>query len=111
MRLEFTRKIKAARFFHAGGCCEGCGIKLTKTPHYDHDTPTGWLGGDNSFDNCRVLCQPCHKAKTAAEAPIRAKGDRIRDKAIGAKTSRTPLPCGRASPWKKKLSGEVVRRE
>jgi 5-methylcytosine-specific restriction protein A len=109
-RLEFSRKTKAARYLHAKGMCEGCGIKLTKTPHYDHDVPTGWMGGDASLENCRVLCQPCHTAKTSAEAPIKAKGDRIRDKAIGAKTSRWTIPGSRKSPWKRKMDGTVVRR-
>jgi 5-methylcytosine-specific restriction protein A len=111
-RLEFSRKTKRDRFAHCAGKCEGCGVRLQVGRfHYDHDVPTGWMSGDNSFDNCRVLCQPCHADKTSAEAPQKAKSDRIRDKWIGAKTSRTPLPCGRNSPFKKRMDGSVVRRD
>ena len=111
-RIEFTRKTKAARYLHADGKCEGCNISLkNRVAHYDHDTPTGWLGGDASFENCRVLCQPCHSAKTRAEAPQKAKGDRIRDKAIGAKVSRWTIPGSRRSPWKRKMDGTIVRRD
>lgn len=110
-RQEFSRKTKAARFLHCGSKCEGCGVKLTKTPHYDHDTPTGWLGGDNSFDNCRVLCVACHREKTAAEAPIKAKGDRIRDKLIGALTPRPKIisPGFRKAPPQRKASTPLSR--
>jgi 5-methylcytosine-specific restriction endonuclease McrA len=107
-RIEFTRKVRAARWKHAGGECEKCHGPI-RSCHYDHDTPL-WLGGESTFENCRVLCVLCHRDKTALEAPQRAKGDRIRDKAIGALTSRNPLPGGRQSPWKRKLSGEWVRR-
>jgi 5-methylcytosine-specific restriction protein A len=110
MRVEFSRKTKRERFEHCKGHCEGCGFKLRMGRfEYDHAKRCE-LGGDNSFDNCRVLCDLCHNAKTARDLAEIAKSRRIRDRRIGALTSRTPLPCGRNSRWKKKVNGEVVER-
>jgi hypothetical protein len=39
-----------------------------------------------------------------------AKAKRRYARDIGAKTSRNPMPGGRASKWKRKLSGQWVRR-
>jgi hypothetical protein len=112
MRREFSRKTKAARFEHCKGLCERCGAKLRPGRfHYDHVKPTGWLAGDASFENCECICAPCHREKTGVEAAAKAKGDRLRDKAIGALKSRNPLPGGRQSPWKRKMDGTVVRRD
>lgn len=52
------------RFERARGRCESCGIALE---------PGAWEcdhlvalrdGGTNEVDNLRILCRPCHKAKT-----------------------------------------------
>jgi 5-methylcytosine-specific restriction endonuclease McrA len=51
------------------------------TTHYrrwavDHITPL-WDGGANEDPNLQLLCDPCHKAKTAAEAALRAEKRRV----------------------------------
>jgi hypothetical protein len=38
----------------------------------DHITPL-WDGGANEDPNLQLLCDPCHKVKTAAEAALRAE--------------------------------------
>jgi hypothetical protein len=45
------------------------------------------------------------------DIPQIAKVKRIRQRHIGAKQSRSPLPGGRRSQWKKKMDGSVVRRD
>lgn len=114
-RLEFSRKTKAARFAHCGGKCEGCGAKLRDGRFaYDHHVPTGWLGGDNSFENCRVLCtghRSCHQAKTDREAGQKAKSNRVRDKAIKAIGRKgPPMPGTKDSDIKICMDGRVIRR-
>lgn len=47
----------------------------------DHRTPL-WEGGAHAVDNLQVLCQPCHKLKTASEAKRRA-GRRSRPSGAG----------------------------
>lgn len=110
-RVEFSRKVRAQAHLRANGCCEACGARLkVGEGEYDHILACE-LGGEATLENCRLICTPCHKAKTAADVRRIRKADRQRDKASGAfKTTSRPLPCGRRSPFKKKMNGEVVAR-
>jgi 5-methylcytosine-specific restriction protein A len=111
MRREFSTKTKALAFQRANGRCEKCGFKLTPGKyHYDHGIPDG-LTGTNDIANCRVICVGCHDNKTRREdVPRIAKAKRMQAKYIGAKQSRNPLPGGKLSKWKRKMTGEVIRR-
>ena len=110
--MSFPRKTKSRRHAHCEGKCEGCDAPL-QVGHfdYDHVKPRA-MGGDDSFENCRVLCFLCHEHKTSEhDVPWIAKSNRQRDKHIGAmEPSRRPLPCGKKSPFKRKVGGRVVRR-
>jgi 5-methylcytosine-specific restriction protein A len=110
MRREFTKAIKAQAFQRANGKCEGCHAKLSVGKYaYDHDNPDG-LTGEPNLDNCRVLCLSCHSRKTRADVATIARAKRVQARHIGAHVSRTPLPCGKQSKWKKKMDGSVVLR-
>jgi 5-methylcytosine-specific restriction protein A len=111
-RAEFSRKTKAAAFMRSGGGCERCSAKLfAGNVEYDHQLPCA-LGGDNSLENCLVLCRACHRTvKTPDDVRRIRKSDRQRDRAIGAlTTTRNPLPGSKASGWKHRMNGEWVRR-
>lgn len=113
MRKEFPAKVKLAAFQRAQGRCEECTARLMVGAfHYDHRVPDA-LGGEPTLENCRVLCRACHGIKTAAQdVPGIAKAKRNEARHIGAKApSRTPLPFGRGSRFKRKISGEIVARE
>jgi 5-methylcytosine-specific restriction protein A len=69
------------------------------------------IGGSNEPDNLQPLCVHCHKEKTKTDVTSIAKGKRMAEKHYGIKRSKTPMPCGRRSPFKKKLDGSVVRRD
>ena len=92
-RREFPKQVKRARLAHANGHCEGCGQPLQPRRYeFDHDDPD-WRGGEPTFENCRVLCKGpgtmrCHEIKTAGEAPLKAKSDRIRDDWNNTATTR-----------------------
>ncbi len=117
MRKEFSRRIKMLAFKRC--CdekglphCEGCGILLTAgNLHYDHDQADG-LGGENTLDNCRVLCiKICHKKKTQEhDNPIMQKADRVLKKTYGIAKAKKPFPGSRSSKWKKTMDGRVVKR-
>lgn len=110
MRLEFTRKTKASRFLHCGGKCEMCGVRLVPGKIEYHHYREANDGGDNSFENCRVVCVACHKPLTKHYTRELRKAERIRDRNIGAFKRVSRLPCSRTSRWKKKINGEVVER-
>ena len=110
-RHEFPAKTKAEAFKRANGCCEGegCGAKLTVGKfHYDHVIADG-LRKDNSLGNCAVLCVACHGQKTPGDVRAIAKAKRTENKHRGIR-KRSKFACSKDSPFKKKISGEVVRR-
>lgn len=113
-RQEFTARTKAQAFHRCGGHCEECGVKLgagKSAPEYDHKLSCE-EGGDNSLENCMVLCKACHGVKThKVEAPAKAEGRRNLMKHHGQKRSRFPLPGGRDAPLKRKVDGTVVERK
>lgn len=115
-RTEFPRKVKAAAFKRC--CqdgepyCETCGIKLTGgNIVYEHVQPDG-LSGEPTLENCKVNCKTCAARKTFDEDnPRMQKADRSLKKAFGIATRRgRPMAGSRASGWKKKFNGTVVRR-
>jgi 5-methylcytosine-specific restriction enzyme A len=112
MRREFSRTTKALAFQRANGKCEGenCGARLTVGKFaYDHNNPDG-LTGEPTLENCVVLCNACHSFKTKRDVANIARAKRREARHIGAHRSANPLPCGKTSKWKKKMSGQVVLR-
>lgn len=109
-RQEFPAKIKVAAFERAGGRCEECTAFLCAGKFdYDHRIPDA-LGGKPTLDNCVVTCRACHSEKTfKSDIPKIAKTRRIRKREAGIK-KRSSFLTSKDSPFKRKLSGEVVRR-
>jgi 5-methylcytosine-specific restriction endonuclease McrA len=110
-RREFSKKVKTAAALRANDHCEGCGrkFKLYEGREYDHEIPDA-LGGENTTQNCRVLCRSCHGQKTqTADIPRIAKANRNYRKARGIKNA-SRFPFARGSKLKRKISGEVVER-
>jgi 5-methylcytosine-specific restriction protein A len=114
-RDKLTRKQIAELFLRQDGRCPECGQKLQTKGHIpvqfidEHDLPL-WAGGTNELQNRGLVCRPCAKDKTIREAPQLAKSRRVRDKAIGAKKSRNPLPGSKASGWRHRMDGTWERR-
>ena len=110
-RTEFSRKQRAEMWLRAKGNCEECGARLkVGSGEYDHILPLS-MGGETEVSNGQLVCGVCHKAKTAREAPRRAKADRVRDKATGAwKPSSRGFSTNRNGKWKQRMDGTVVRR-
>ena len=107
-RNEFNAKTKALAAQRAAGHCENCGRKLLHSGdfHYDHIIPCALdeLGGDNSLENCRVLCTSCHMAKTGSQdIPRIAKASRNRRRNQGIRKPRKILA------WRK-FDGTIVRK-
>jgi 5-methylcytosine-specific restriction endonuclease McrA len=86
VRREFTKKTKAAAFERSGGHCEKCTARLYPGHfHYDHRIPDALLG-EPILENCSVLCDACHGAKTTGEdVPRITKARHQRYAHIGAK--------------------------
>lgn len=94
------------------GRCAACTRRIAagEVWHADHITALT-NGGQNRENNLQPLCAWCHKQKTRADVAEKSRVAEKRAKHIGAKApSRNPVPGGRASKWKRKISGEVVLR-
>ena len=110
-RREFPKAVRLAAWERCKGHCEGCTAKLFPGRfEFDHDIPD-WLGGEPTLENCVVLCDPCHRSKTATvDIPRIAKAKRVRDAHLGIRKAKRPMPGSRQSKWKRKISGETVAR-
>lgn len=103
-------RVKVRIFERDKGCCQSCGILVVGgvRPAFDHVVAL-INGGENREANLQLLCVPCHAVKTKADVAEKSTVARKRQKHLGVrKPSR--FPGSRDSGWKKKISGEVVRR-
>ena len=111
---DFSQRIKQQARERANWTCElpGCDESAIEV---DHIKPL-WRGGDNSLQNAQVLCRKHHAAKTAKEAPERAKCERQagrkgqyarRQKAKANGTYRPIQSRGFSKTHRKKMDGTV----
>lgn len=115
---SISQKRRAEIVLRQGGKCP-CGAKLKRGEfHIDHIQAVKF-DGDASSDNLRALCLNCHKAKTHhPRGPhTGVGGDNFEAKraariAVGGKSRNgPPMPGSRASMWKRRMDGTVVRRD
>lgn len=110
-RKEFTVAVKKARWEFSGGKCEECRVDLKgKRVEYDH-AKACMDDGDNSFENCRVLCKHCHNAKTFGPDAEKFKVIRKREKRDAGIKKRSKWPTSKQSKYKRKMDGTIVLRE
>lgn len=111
-RARMNDKERLTFFLSKDGICCICKSKIRppkETWIVEHILPL-WLGGNNDANNLGVAHTMCAHVKTAREAGERSRGRSAAERHFGAKRSRSPMPGGRRSAWKKKVNGEVVRR-
>ncbi|MEI2387999.1 HNH endonuclease [Breoghania sp. JC706] len=122
-RREFTKATKREALHRSKGRCEAvgtwyglpagqrCGRDLAYGVEFDHiDLDAN--SHNNSLENCAAVCPACHRFKTTKhDIPLAAKTVRQQDKHHGIKARKGPaIPGSRASGWKRKMNGELVRR-
>lgn len=103
--LSTTQRV---RIFEAhGGVCHLCEGKIQIGQPWDvsHETPLE-MGGADDETNMKPAHRVCHRAHTAAvDVPQIARAKRRQAKHLGAVQKRP------WSPYRKKLNGQVVRRD
>jgi 5-methylcytosine-specific restriction protein A len=94
-RRKLSRLQRIGVFDRAGGVCCLCGIVIQAERGQrfiiEHIKPL-WLGGADDETNMGPAHERCAIDKTAGEAPVKAKGDRIRAKHLGVKKRRRTIP-------------------
>ena len=111
-RRRITTKERVAIFEREKGICHFCNMKVQTGQDWDvsHEIPLE-MGGDDHGANLRVAHRSCHRTYThKVDIPRIAKTKRMKAKNLGAVKSKTPLPGGKASKWKRKMDGTVVLR-
>lgn len=112
-RRRISNAERLRLFAEAGGICHLCGEPIDQRRQrwdVEHAKPH-WLGGADEGDNLKPAHSLCHLRKSAKEAGERAKGNRIKAKHLGIARKRPSFRTNKDQPWKKKISGEVVRRD
>lgn len=110
-RGSISGRRKLAIWEREHGKCMVCSTKLLPGKFiFEHVRPLG-LGGEDTDDNIRLTCKGCASEKTKADMAAITKAKRQKAAHLGLKKSKTPLPFGRGSKFKKKMDGTVVRRE
>lgn len=90
-RKTLSRLARVKIFDREGGRCHLCGELIWGRPwQLDHRVPL-WAGGEDTAENLFPAHVACHSVKSARDAPVKAKTDRIRAKHLGIK---------KPSPWR-----------
>lgn len=113
-RRSLSRLMRVRIFEAASGNCVLCKLPINAARGdkwiVEHIKPL-WLGGADDETNMGPAHYKCAIDKTVNEAPIKAKSDRIKARNLGIKkTTRNPIPGSKASGWKRKMDGTVVKR-
>jgi len=111
-RKTISSKARVALFQKHGGECHICGGKINVGEAWDveHVIPFA-MGGADDESNWRPAHIKCHRTKTTDDVGKIAKAKRREARHLGVNVSRTPLPFGKKSKFKRKLDGTVVLRE
>jgi 5-methylcytosine-specific restriction protein A len=124
MRRRRSNTVRRAIWLRFNKTCQMC-FRPTDERGFDldHHIPLE-IGGDDSDDNLRPLCRPCHRMKTKGDVTDIAKAKRREDDHTGVSQpagtlqsrgfDRRPPQCSATRELIKKrpprrLSGEVVR--
>lgn len=113
-RRPISAKERLEIFDRAQGLCHLCEEKIDVVRDawdIEHRVSLA-MGGDETrgSDNLQPAHRDCHRIKSSSDSWALAKAKRREARHKGAAVSRSPLPGGRASKWRKKLDGTVTPR-
>ena len=103
-------RVKLRIFERHGGVCHISGRKIRLGEKWQVEHIVALCnGGQHRESNLAPALVAPHKIKTKADRRMKAKNDRVRKRHLGIRAP-SRFPGSRNSPFKKKLTGEVVRR-
>lgn len=121
-RRKMTKARAAKIFLREQGRCYVCSIKLRvgiDKYQIEHPDPL-CLGGSDDDADLRVICDNCHKAKTAQDVAAKAKRDRVvtagwEPEPRKSQWPRRSLGTGRkqnraSTPIPEKFEGDILAR-
>lgn len=94
-----------------GGRCHCCGRLILVGEAWDCDHVVALInGGQHRENNLRPILVEHHRKKTLDDVRAKSYTYRVRKKHLGLKKAKRPMPGSKASGWKKKMDGSVVKR-
>ena len=114
-RRRISATERASIFTDAGGVCHICGFTIDGSREaweIEHIIPLE-MGGDEAkgSTNLAPAHALCHRPKSAEDARHIAKAKRMQQRGVGIKRQPSSVvPGSKASRWKRKVDGTVVRR-
>ena len=104
-------RVRVRIYMRAGGRCHCCGrlILVAEAWQCDHVIALA-NGGEHRERNLAPILVEHHRVKTRADVAAKSKSYRIRKRHLGIQKSKRPLMGSKASGWKKKMDGTVVKR-
>lgn len=110
-RKSMSRARAAKVYLAQQGRCHICTrqIRAGEKWEVEHPDPLS-LGGSDDDADLRVVCIPCHRAKTKRDAADKAKRDRDVTKGWAGGKKQSSFQTNRDGKYKKKITGEVVER-
>lgn len=106
-------RVRVRVFVREDGKCHACGRRINgATERWTLEHRIALInGGENRESNLCCTCSFCLPAKNAADVAIKSDTYDMQRKHILQRKAKTrPMDGSRNSPWKRKMSGEVVRR-
>lgn len=105
------QRVKLRVFEREGRLCRICGLPIEVGDGVDfhHDPPLA-DGGEHRESRIFPVHRRCHRMQTAREALARAESRATVAHHYGISRPRHVMPGSKASPWKRKINGQVERR-
>lgn len=102
-------KVRVFDKYH-GVCCCGCNRKILAGEKWQVDHIIALInGGENKESNLQPLLVEHHRDKTKEDVAEKSEVYSKRKLHLGIK-KKSRFSCSKDSKWKKKITGEVVRR-
>lgn len=110
-RGRLTSRDRREIWEREAGHCMVCHCKLQTGRFIFEHVVALELGGADHRDNIRLTCLACAKEKTRDDHIRAGHAKRQKIATLGLKApSLRPLPCGKRSPYRKRIDGTVVPR-
>jgi 5-methylcytosine-specific restriction endonuclease McrA len=105
-------RVRRRVFDRFGGVCQETGLTIQPGDQWDCDHEIALAaGGEHREGNLRPVLRYAHRVKTAADAAVKAKIGRVRNRHLGISGKKAVIPGSKSSGWKKPLNGPAYRRE
>src|SRR5215469_5550332 len=104
-------RVRVRVFARHNGRCHCCGrlILVGEAWELDHVIAIA-NGGEHRESNLKPILTEHHRNKTRLDTAIKSKSYAVRRKILGLKKPKRPLIGSKASGWKRKMDGTLVRR-